>query len=165
MKKNFYSDKVRHLKKSDCRSWWKLTNQLSGRSNTTTPIHFEEEDVLLTNDELVTTLNHFFLSINEDIPILNLSKLPAYLPAVDQLPTMHPYQVCKKLVSFNSFKAAGPDNIPPRILKEFAYELSDPLADMFNLSLVSATIPSYWKSANISPISKETPPKEKMIYA
>ena len=140
-------------------------NQLSGRSNTTTPIHLEEDDVLLTNDELVTTLNHFFLSINEHIPTLNLSKLPAYLPAVDQLPTIHPYQVCKKLLSLNSFKAAGPNNIPPRILKEFAYELSDPLADMFNLSLVSATIPSYWKSANISPISKKTPPKEKIIYA
>ena len=25
-KNNFYSDKVRHLKKSDCRSWWKLIN-------------------------------------------------------------------------------------------------------------------------------------------
>ena len=38
-KKNFYSDKVRHLKKGDCRYWWKLINQLSSRSNSTTPIH------------------------------------------------------------------------------------------------------------------------------
>ena len=113
----------------------------------------------------MTTLNNFFVSINEDIPTLNLSKLPAYLPAVDQLPTIPPYQVYKKLLSLNSFKVAGPDNISPRILKEFAYELSDPLANMFNRSLVSASIPSYWKSANISPIPKETPPKEKMIYA
>ena len=142
-----------------------MINQLSGTSNTTTPIYLEEDDVLLTNDELVTTLNNFSLSINEDIPTHNLSKLLAYLPAVDQLPTIHPYQVCKKLLSLNSFKAAGPDNILPRILKEFAYELSDPLANMFKLSLVSATIPSYWKSANISPIPKETLPKEKMIYA
>ena len=115
-------------------------------------------DVLLTNDNLVTTLNHFFLSVNEDVRTLDLSKLPAYLPAADQLPTIHPYQVCKKLLSLNSFKAAGPDNIPPRILKDFAYELSDPLAEIFNLSLASATSPSQWKSANISPISKVTPP-------
>ena len=85
-KKNFYSDKVRHLKKSDCRSWWKLINQLSGRSNTTIPIHLEENGVLLTNDNLVTTLNHFFLSVNVDVV--------AYLPAADRLPTIHPYQVC-----------------------------------------------------------------------
>ena len=95
----------------------------------------------------MTTLNLLFFCINEDIPALSLSKLPAYLPAVDQVPTIHPYQVCKKLLSLNSFKAAGPDNIPPRILKEFAYEFSDPLADMFK--------------ANISTIPKETPPKEK----
>ena len=151
-KKNFYSDKVRHLKKSDCRSWWKLINQLTGRSNSTTPIHLEENGVLLTNDNLVTTLNHFFLSVNEDVPTLDLSKLPAYLPAADQLPTIHPYQVCKELLSLNSSKAAGPDNIPPRILRDFNYELSDPLAEILNLSLASATSPSQWKSANISPI-------------
>ena len=160
-KKNFYSDKVRHLKKSGCRSWWKLINQLCGRSNSTTPIHLEENDVLLTNYNLVTTLNHFFLSVNEDVPTLDLSKLPAYLPAADQLPTIHPYQVCKKLLSLNSSKAAGPDNIPPRILRDFAYELSDPLAEIFNLSLASATSPSQWKSANISPIPKVTPPQRK----
>ena len=148
-KKNFYSDKVRHLKKSDCRSWWKLITQLSGRSNSTTPIHLEENGVLLTNDNQVTTLNHFFLSGNEDVPTLDLSKLPAYLPAADQLPIIHPHQVCKKLLCLHSFKAAGPDNIPPRILKDFAYELSDSLAEIFNLSLVSATSPSQWKSARI----------------
>jgi hypothetical protein len=39
--------------------------------------------------------------------------------------------------------------------------LSDPLADIFNLSVSSATTTSNWKSANISSIPKETPPKEK----
>ena len=160
-KNNFYSDKVRHLKKSDCRSWWKLINQLSGRSNTTTPIHPEEDDALLINDKLVTTLNYFILYVNEDIPTLNMSKLRACLPAADQLPTIHPYQICKKLLILNPFKTAGPDNIPPRILKEFAYKLSDPLEDIFNISLYSATTPSHWKSANISPNPKETTPKEK----
>ena len=160
-KKNFYSDEVLHLKKSDCRSWWKLINQLSGRSNSTTPIHLEKNGVLLTNDNLVVTLNHFFVSVNEDVPTLDLSKLPAYLPAANQLPIIHPYQVSKKLLCLNSFKAACPDNIPPRILKDFAYKLSDPLAEIFNLSLASATSPFQWKSAHISPIPKVTPPKEK----
>ena len=109
----------------------------------------------------MTTLNRFFLTVNEDIPILNLSKLPAYLPAADQLPTIYPYQICEKLLGLNPSKAAGLDNIPPRILKEFAYELSDPLAIIFNLSLASATTPSHWKCANISPIPKESPPKDK----
>ena len=160
-KKNFYSDKVRHLKKSDCRSQWKLINQLSGRSNSISPIHLEENGVLLTNDNLVTTLNHFFLSVNENVPTVDLSKLPAYLPAADQLPIIHPYQVFKKLLCLNSSKAAGPDNIPPCILKDFAYELSHPLAKILNLSLASASFPSQWKSANICPIPKVTPPKEK----
>ena len=39
--------------------------------------------------------------------------------------------------------------------------MSDPLADIFNVSLTSATTPSHWKSANISLIPKETLPKDK----
>ncbi len=147
--------KVRHLKKSDCRTWWKLVNQLSGRSNTKSSIHFDENGTIFTNDELGTTLNQLFLSVNEDVPPLDLHSLPAFLPAAEQLPTIYPYQVCKKLLNLNPFQAAGPDNITPRILKEFAYELSDPLAEIFNLSLSSATTPSSWKSSNISPIPKE----------
>ena len=44
------------------------------------------------------------------------------------------------------------------LLKNFT---SDPLADIFNFSLTSATTPSHWKSANISTIPKETLLKDK----
>ena len=63
--------------------------------------HFDENGTILTNDELVTTLSQFFLSVNEDVPPLDLHNLPAFLPAADQLPTIHPYQVCKKLLNLN----------------------------------------------------------------
>jgi hypothetical protein len=55
----------------------------------------------------------------------------------------------------------GPDNIPPRLLKEFAYyKLAETIADLFNLSLSSGIVPDTWKCANIIPIPKEKLPKE-----
>ncbi len=107
-KKNFYSEKVRHLKKSDCRTWWKLVNQLSGRSNTKSSIHFDKNGTILTNDELVTTLNQFFLSVNEDVPPLDLHSLPAFLPAADQLPTIHPTKFVKSYLILTPLKLLAP---------------------------------------------------------
>ena len=131
-----------------------------GRSRKSSPIHIEKNGVTLTNIELVNALNAFFSSVNADIPTFDLNELPTFLPSADQVPLIHPYQVCKKLLNLNPYKAMGPDNIPPRVLKEFAYELADPIAEIFNLSLSSGVAHTIWKVADICPIPKETLPKE-----
>ena len=68
------------------------------------------------------------------------------------------YEVCKKLFSIKPSKAHGPDNIPCRVLNEFAYELAAPIATIFNVSLTNGIVPGMWKDwlmlANITPIPK-----------
>jgi hypothetical protein len=64
------------------------------------------------------------------------------------------------LKKLNPHKAMGPDNIPPRLLKEFAYELAEPISDLFNISLSSDIVPDTRKCAYITPIPKEKLPKE-----
>ena len=114
-KQTFYSEKVRHLKQTDSRLWWKLVKRLSGNTKATTSFHIEKNGSILNDQELVNELNEFFISVNIDIPPLNLNNLPAFLPAIDQLPTIQPYQVCNKLLKLNIMKASGPDNIPSKI--------------------------------------------------
>jgi hypothetical protein len=46
----------------------------------------------------------------------------------------------------------GPDNIPPRILKEFAYELAEPVTSIFNTSLSFGLVPVLWKDSSIIPM-------------
>ena len=52
-------------------------------------------------------------------------------------------------------KASGPDNISPRVLKELADVIADPLARVFRKSLHEGTVPSDWKHANVAPIYKK----------
>ena len=52
-------------------------------------------------------------------------------------------------------KASGPDNIGPRVLKELADVIADPLARVFRKSLHEGTVPSDWKHANVAPIYKK----------
>ena len=56
------------------------------------------------------------------------------------------------------------DNLPARILRTCAKELSYPLAHLFNLSLRAGKMPTLWKSANITPIHKDDSKKHLTNY-
>ncbi|XP_057302789.1 uncharacterized protein LOC130636955 [Hydractinia symbiolongicarpus] len=60
----------------------------------------------------------------------------------------------RELQSLKRKKAAGWDNLPPGILKDAATVLSGPLAHIINLSLQTATVPTEWKIAKVTPIYK-----------
>ena len=63
-----------------------------------------------------------------------------------------------KIIFFNihsSLKATGPDGIPARVLRECSYAIALSLCSLFNHSLHTGTVPSEWKSADVSPIHKK----------
>ena len=54
-------------------------------------------------------------------------------------------------------KAAGPDGIGPKLIKEAGDAIVPSLTRLFNLSLESHTVPLEWKNANVIPIHKKGP--------
>ena len=75
-------------------------------------------------------------------------------PTIANLVVM-PEGVRKLLDNINPKKAAGPDQIPCRILKELATELTPVLTAIFNQSLTSGNLPSIWTKAIVAPIFKK----------
>ena len=61
----------------------------------------------------------------------------------------------KKLRELNPHKAQGPDQIPPKVLKELYKELTKPLTILFKKSLDSGKIPEDWKFAEVTAIFKK----------
>ena len=91
-------------------------------------------------------MNEFF--VNQTI----LNDDNAFIPATVPLPqnvlnqvVTTPQEVELILKSLKLGKAAGPDAVNNRILKELALPLSVPLADLFNLSLCKGKVPIYGK--------------------
>ncbi len=84
---------------------------------------------------LPDTLNHFYswFEMQNDTPA---QKLPT--PPNDQALCLSAADVRKTLSRINPRKAAGPDNIPGRVLKDCAAQLTDVLTDIFNTSLSQA---------------------------
>ena len=73
-----------------------------------------------------------------------MQNITVTVPGVEQL-----------LLNLQPYKAAGPDAILPRTLKDFATEIAPVLTIIFNKSLSSSTIPDDWRTANVTPIFKK----------
>ena len=63
-------------------------------------------------------------------------------------------EVQKLLKDVDSQKATGYDNIPPKILKIAADELTPPLANLINLSVTKSNFPMDLKKSELSPLYK-----------
>ena len=59
------------------------------------------------------------------------------------------------LSNLKPHKAAGPDTIPPTVLKELSHQISYILEIIFNKSLQTGQVPNDWKEANVATIFKK----------
>ncbi|KAL0147043.1 hypothetical protein M9458_057567 [Cirrhinus mrigala] len=103
---------------------------------------------------LPDALNHFYSrsEIQNNTPAQKLHTSPN-----DQVLCLSAADVRKTLSRINPRKAAGPDNIPGRVLRECAAQLTDVLTDIFNTSLSQAVVPTCLKSTSIIPVPKKSP--------
>ena len=63
-------------------------------------------------------------------------------------------EVLEILKNLKSTKAAGIDNVPPRMIKDATEELCKPLSYLVNLSLQTSLFPTAEKSGKITSIFK-----------
>ncbi|XP_072181225.1 uncharacterized protein [Diadema setosum] len=155
-KHDHYINKVKKMQMTNPSSWHQHIQAMSGRQKTTPLIRIDG----ISATDLTSTasaINEAFVEVTADIPRLDTTTLPAYLPARKPCPVVHPWQVHRELKLLKSNKAPGPDGISARLIKEFAYELSVPLTDIFNASYQQAVIPDVWKKAVVVPVPKSSP--------
>ena len=85
-----------------------------------------------------------------NLPDKGRSTFPS-MPDINITPT----GVSKLLSNLNPLKAAGPDEIPARVLKYTANSISSILSHIFQQCINTGVVPSDWRMANIAPIFKK----------
>ena len=154
---DYHANRIRGLQKTESRKWYqqikKVTN--SGKSE----LRLDIPGVCVDDEKgKADAVNDMFAKVSAHVPPLDTSELPAYLPAKDPPPILHPWEVYSELMKINPNKSGGPDRIPGKIIKEFAYEMSIPLTDILNSSFAEGIVPSQWKQGIVVPIPKQRPP-------
>ncbi len=104
---------------------------------------------------LLNELNAFFARF-EAQNSTTAQKTPP--PPGDQVMTLSSDSVRRSLSRINARKAPGPDNIPGRVLRDCAVELTDVFTDIFNISLNQAVVPTCFKATTIIPVPKKSSP-------
>ncbi|KAI4891554.1 hypothetical protein NFI96_034005 [Prochilodus magdalenae] len=102
---------------------------------------------------LPEALNKFYARFKDPDtpPSIRLTPTPGEVPL-----SVTPAEVRRTLRRINPRKSAGPDNIPGRVLRECADQISEVLADIFNVSLTQAAVPTCLKTATIIRVPKSS---------
>ena len=165
-----YKDKTEaKFREGNMRDAWeglkKMSGQYKGKENG------GESQSLKDNDEFVDKLNSFYCRFDKH----NFkSELNATIDSVTQ--TIEPPDIAnrgedieasdvkKLLLKVNARKAAGPDELGGRVLKECAEQLASIFATLFNMSFHTHSVPTLWKSSTICPVPKKRNPAELNDY-
>ena len=105
---------------------------------------------------LADQVNNFFISITE-----RFSPLPPVLPPAE-VPSeffVSEREVYNSLSSLKIDKAIGPDELPNKLLKDFALELAPVVRDIYNQSMRESFVLELLKSSIVNPVPKVTPPQ------
>ena len=122
-------------------------------SSVPTVLSHENGDTITNPYDIANTFNNYFASIAETTKrsikyshkhLSNESSSTIFLQPTDK------EEVANLISSLNSNKASGPNSIPYRILFLLKNEISNQLADLFNLSFKTGVFPSVLKTAKVS---------------
>ncbi|KFP67443.1 hypothetical protein N322_10156, partial [Cariama cristata] len=73
----------------------------------------------------------------------------------NEAPIIQGEMVSDLLHHLDIHKSMGPDGIHPRVLRELAEVLTEPLSIVYQQSWLTGEVPVNWKLANVTPIYKK----------
>jgi hypothetical protein len=155
--KQTFERKVATESKKNPKAFWNYVKSKTVLRESISKLRNPANDTMTTDDtEKANILNTFFSNMftPENLlstPIINPRNNGTILKDI----LITPIAIENKLKGLNPNKSNGPDEIPVRILKEAAKEISTPLCIIFNKSLEEGILPDIWKMANVCCIHKK----------
>ncbi|MCG8046489.1 MAG: reverse transcriptase domain-containing protein [Candidatus Thiodiazotropha endolucinida] len=140
------------------KDWWStLKTFIAPRTKSTVPPLEYNNEVYSDEFDKANIFNSFFQSqtiLDETNAVL---PDPPTVSVDTQLSRiiLTPFEVESVLKSLPLGKAAGPNGLSNRILRELSSVLSRPLCSVFNQSLQTGIVPTHYKEANVCPVPKK----------
>ena len=113
----------------------------------------------LTNKQGAQLIAEHFASVSNQYSPLDNKQLPCYLPA-EAPQQLSEHDVYERIKKQKKTKTTLPIDIPYQLKKEFAPELTTPVTNIINGSLMYQVFPDIWKNEWVTPAPKIVNPKE-----
>ena len=171
------------------REFWNIVKPLiSGKSSSRNEsiILRENNDIITNSDQVCDILNKFYVSMTKDIGPDDSIKMEDTIDDIVNQYRDHESvlrirenvddgkhfsftkvtrdDIFKILTNLNPKKAAGYDNIPPKLMKLGARSLCGPVTSLVNRSITEHVFPAGLKYANVTPIFKKDDNLDKKNY-
>ena len=144
--------------KSKPKYFWKYVQDKLKISTGIGTLKNENGETISTDKGKANVLNNFFSSVFTKEDRSNLPEVDRDSKSKGNRLTdidIDVETVKKKLRELDVSKAQGPDQLPARVLKEIANEISEPLTKLFKLTLEQGELPKEWKNAEVIAIFKK----------
>ena len=135
---------------------WSLTKSISSNFSNSLipPLILPDNSVATSPFEKCLAFSTLFQN-NSTLDDSNAPSPPNPPPSSSMpLPIFSIRRVRRALLNLDVSKAYGSDGIPPRVLRECAYELSPIINRLFRLIIKTKIFPSSWKHSLVQPIPK-----------
>ena len=158
-KKKYYKKIVKDLKTSKPSQWYsKLKRLCSYDQHKSDPVVVESIKHL-TDKEQVEVIADKFAKVSQEYEPLKTEDIEVPEFHESSIPSFKPCQVKSKLEKLKTNKSVPPNDIPTKIVKMFAEELSIPLCDIINSSIRLGSWSKLYKAEMVTPVPKCFPPK------
>lgn len=151
-----YIHRIEDNVKADPKSFWNYVNDRKSTKGIPQNMRYQGMTTT-TQQESANMFSSYFQSVSSNnsppLSVTYLDSIPQYDVNVPRM-NFSPNDVLLKLQSIDGSKGAGPDQLPPFVVKHCANSLALPASILFNRSLNEKCFPTIWKSASITPIHK-----------
>ena len=151
-----YIDQLQQKLKRDPASFWNFVKTRKQPDNVPTNVCYLDKTAQCPQ-ETANLFADFFQGVfgNPDIATSDayLNTLSTYNISLPEL-SIPVQDIRMALSNTDPRKGAGPDRLPPVLVKECADSLASPLAIIFNRSLAEGRFPTVWKTADVVPVHK-----------
>ncbi|CAM4530468.1 unnamed protein product [Lepidochelys kempii] len=141
--------------KSNKKGFFRYVGNKKKAKESVGPLMNEGGNLVTEDVEKANVLNAFFASVFTNKVSSQTAALGITTWGIDGQPSVEKEVVRDYLEKLDVHKSMGPDELHPRVLKELAAVIAEPLAIIFENSWRTREVPDDWKKANVVPIFKK----------
>ena len=154
----YYTNIVNDLKISNPSQWYSKLKRMTSHDQGQTEEVQIDTICHLSDTEQVELIADNFCKISNQYTPIDSSQIILNPENEKKVPFIEAHKVHEVLKKIKTNTATVKDDIPAKLIKEFAPELSEPLANILNCMVTRGEFPDIWKVEMVTPAPKVFPP-------